>query len=84
MSDVKAVNVRMPIQLYERVKELADKEYITVSGFIFNVLDKAIYQRGVTDVDILEIQETDKPRVSSIVSGVLSEDDGSEFEFRSS
>lgn len=76
MNDVKAVNVRMPIQLYERVKELADREYISISGFIFNVLDKAIYQAGVTDVDVLEIQETDKPRVSRIVSGVLSEDDG--------
>lgn len=79
--ETKAVNVRMPMELYDRVKRLADQEYISVSGFIFNVLDKAIYDTGVTDVDLLEIQKTDKPTVSRIVSGVLPKDDGSGSEF---
>lgn len=70
---VKAVSVRMPIQLYNRVKMLADKEYISVSGFIFNVLDKAIYQKGVRSADILENSGSGRRTVSQLVSGVLSD-----------
>lgn len=72
---MKAVNVRMPMQLYDRVKSLADKEYISVSGFIFNVLDKAIYQNGVRRVEVIETK-SDRRRVSQIVQGVLSDHHG--------
>lgn len=70
----KAVSVRMPIQLYDRIKMLADKEFISVSGFIFNVLDKSIYQKNVRSADVLERGRSRRRTISQLVSDVLPDD----------
>ena len=57
MKDTKAVNVRMPIRLYEQVKKISDREHVSVSSLIFNILDKALRKPNVT---ILEIKEKDR------------------------
>lgn len=74
--ETKAVNVRMPMQLYEKIKEISDKEYISVSGLIFNILDRALTTNGDDHVYIREIEETDKLRIPAVMPGVLSENDG--------
>ena len=70
-NDTHAVNLRVPIQLYKKIKNIADENHITVSGLIFNILDEVLYQSKVKNVDILQIQKTHKSRVSRVVSKVL-------------
>jgi hypothetical protein len=65
----------VPIVLYNKIKFIADENYITVSGLIFNILDEVIHQSGAVNVDILEVQETDKQGVSRIVQEVLRDDE---------
>ena len=69
--ETKAVNMRVPMPLYNKIKKIADDNYITVSGLIFNILDEVLYQSKVKNVDILQIQKTHKSRVSRVVSKVL-------------
>ena len=65
--ETKSISVRMPLKLYERVEALAEREYISISGFIFNCLDKHMRYRKVNrdDIDlpsIAELVETEEKR----------------------
>ena len=57
--ETKSISVRMPLKLYERVESLAEREYISISGFIFNCLDKHMRYRKVNrdDIDLPSIEE---------------------------
>ena len=57
--ETKSISVRMPLKLYERVEALAEREYISISGFIFNCLDKHMRYRKVNrdDIDLPSIEE---------------------------
>ena len=69
--------------LYNKIKKIADDNYITVSGLIFNILDEVLYQSKVKNVDILQIQKTHKSRVSRVVSKVLQDCPGTGVECES-
>jgi len=57
--ETKSISVRMPLKLYERVEALAEREYISISGFIFNCLDKHMRYRKVNrdDINLPSIEE---------------------------
>lgn len=62
--ETKSISVRMPLKLYERVEALAEREYISISGFIFNCLDKHMRYRKVNrdDIDLPSIEELVSPK----------------------
>ena len=57
--ETKSISVRMPLKLYERIEALAEREYISISGYIFNCLDKHMRYRKVNrdDIDLPSIEE---------------------------
>ena len=57
--ETKSISVRMPLKLYERVEALAERAYISISGFIFNCLDKHMRYRKVNrdDINLPSIEE---------------------------
>ena len=68
--ETKSISVRMPLKLYERVEALAEREYISISGFIFNCLDKHMRYRKVNRDDI------DLPSIEELVNSKEQDSDG--------
>lgn len=88
--DYKAVNMRVPMVLYERIKEISDQNHMTVSSVIFYILDRHLFEKtnglkyflqGLDDETVYEeLKTSNEPRIRELLQRLLQDNNVSGYE----